>query len=288
MMLGRVLHLLGRSTRLRKVYRLILEFFECHQSDYSRTLFRLRRLEGKHPGQRVSFLFPWGSFECVSAGLLRAQFAEIFIARQYAFRPEASQPVIVDCGANVGLSAIWFRLNYPTCHLTVYEADPDLANILIRNLERAGLNDIEVRKEAAWVRNERVAFDKTGDDKGKISPEGQVFYPAVDLSIVLPPRVDLLKLDVEGAEFAILNNLCEKGAIHRVECLISEFHVTRNKVDDALQTLENLRTSGMKLSIKADIVPWIGFAEEAAPFEVVGKNQVLMMVYGWRSAGKVA
>jgi hypothetical protein len=57
--------------------------------------------------------------------------------------------------------------------------------------------------------------------------ESPTSYPAIDLSQDLPNRVDLLKLDIEGAEFQILDRLCETQAIQRFRKLICEFHVCR-------------------------------------------------------------
>ena len=133
-----------------------------------------------------------------------------------------------------------------------------------------------------WIENKLINFSKTGDDKGHIASDGTATYPAIDLSEELPDRVDLLKLDVEGAEFAILKKLCATGAIQRVRRLICEFHVWRDRTDDFLQALSDLRKSGMDLTITGDAVPWIGLADESAPFDVINKNHVLIMAYAWR------
>jgi len=218
----------------------------------------------------------------VNAGQLTAQFDEIFIRRQYEFQSERAHPIIIDCGGNVGVSAIWFKLKFPNCQLTVYEADPDLAEILRENIKRAGYEDVVIRHEAVWIANEIVAFSKTGDDSGKIVAEGETYYPAIDLSEHMPNCVDLLKLDIEGAEYKVLKRLCETRAIQRVQRLICEFHVWRDKTDELLATLALLRASGMQLSMFASVVPWIGLANEDAPFEVVHRNHVVMEVFAWR------
>ncbi|HEV8058507.1 MAG TPA: FkbM family methyltransferase, partial [Gemmataceae bacterium] len=236
----------------------------------SETLDRLRRLEDLPEAHRpTSFDFPWGRFEFVHAGQLRSQFEEIFISRQYAFTPEGPDPIIIDCGGNVGLSAIWFKLRYPTCKLTVYEVDPDLGDLLQGNLQRAGFGSVEVCRKAVWIANATVPFERTGDNSGRIVENGSCSFPAIDLSANLPDRVDLLKLDIEGAEYAVLDRLCETGAIERVRRLVCEFHVWRDSTDDLLRTLTHLRAGGMCFSMSAAAVPWIGQASEEAPFEVI-------------------
>jgi FkbM family methyltransferase len=250
------------------------------------TRFRLRqRMDGRSAPswQAGSFRFPWGQLNYVHAGQLHSQFEEIFVRRQYAFTSDRPDPVIVDCGGNIGLSAIWFKLTYPRCQLTVFEADSDLAKLSLENVRRAGFEDVQVRCAAVWIANETVRFRKTGDDSGRIGGDGSAVCPAVDLSDWLPDRVDLLKLDIEGAEFPVLDRLCETGAIRRVRHLICEFHVWRDRTGDLLRTLEKLRASGMQLSLTAEPVPWIGLADEDAPFELVRRNHVLMEVFAWQS-----
>ncbi len=249
----------------------------------SEILYWLRRLPPLRQAQATGiFAFPWGDVEYLDPGQLRAQFEEIFLGRQYAFSANTSDPVIIDCGGNIGLSAIWFKLNYPGCQLTVYEADPDVAVILQANLRRAGVRDVTLRSQAAWVANETVAFLKSGGDAGKIVSQSSHSCVAVDLSQQLPGRVDLLKLDIEGAEFQVLDRLCETQAIQRIQNLICEFHVWRNKTAALLATLAGLQRNGMQVAMKAEVVPWIGLADEAAPFEAVQRNNVLMEVFAWR------
>jgi len=243
----------------------------------------LRRLPGDQRAQSdKKFDFYWGEMRYMDASLLRAQFEEIFIGRQYAFSAESREPVILDCGGNIGLSAIWFKLNYPHCQLTVYEADPDVADVLTANLKSAGFEDVAVKTEAVWIANGTVSFQKTGTDTGRIIALGPTSYPAIDFSESLPEYVDLLKLDIEGAEYEVINRLCETKAIQRVRRIICEFHVWRDRTGDLLTTLANLRQAGMQIAMKSEVVSWIGSTAEAAPFEVVQKRQVLMEVFAWR------
>ena len=278
-----ILERLRRPHRIKRIYRRLTGLLRTDDSPYLKILVQLRRRQKWDPDERKnSFHFPWARFDYVNIWHLTAQFEEIFVRKCYAFEPETLDPVIVDCGGNIGLSATWFKLNYPTCHLTVYEADPDLAKILETNLKRAGFRDVQTHRKVVWTENSLISFCKTGDDKGHIAAEGTATYPAVDLAEELPCRVDLLKLDVEGAEFAILKRLCVTGAIQRVRRLICEFHVWRDRTDDLLQALSDLRKSGMDLTITGDAVPWIGLAEESAPFDVINKNHALIMAYAWR------
>jgi FkbM family methyltransferase len=276
-----MLERLRHPQKFMRIRRGLKSLFGAIDSPYWKILARLR-WQQKWDSRKTSFQFPWGCFDYVNIRHLTSQFEEIFVNRGYAFQTDTLNPVILDCGGNIGLSATWFKLNYPACHLTVYEPDPDLARILETNLNRAGFRDVQSHRKAVWIENKLINFFKTGDDDGHIASEGTATYPAIDLSEELPDRVDLLKLDVEGAEFEILKKLCATEAIQRVRRLICEFHVYRDRTDDFLQVLCNLRKSGMNLSITGNAVPWIGLADESAPFDAIDRNHLLIMAYAWR------
>jgi FkbM family methyltransferase len=250
----------------------------------SEVTYRLRRRFAHNSGfERGTFWFPWGGFEYVNAGNLLGQYEEIFVRRQYAFLSDAPEPVIIDCGGNVGLSAIFFKLNYPRCRLTVYEADPDLAAILRANLERAGMADVLVHNVAVWITNGAVPFQRTGDDSGKISDNSLTSLPSVDFVEYLPDCVDLLKMDIEGAEFSVLTRLCQTGGIEKIKCLVCEMHIWHDKTDAFLETLSLLRGHNMEFRMNASVGPYLGLAVEKSPFEVIERKQVLMELFAWRN-----
>ena len=243
--------------------------------------YRLNRLsEPSKSG--TTFEFPWGRVEYLSASDLRGQFSEIFLDRHYAIRSEIADPCIIDAGGNIGMSAIWFKQNYPSGKITVYEADPHLAKVLRRNLESAKLSGVEVHNAAAWTFDGTVAFDNRGLDKGAVRETGSISVPAIDLSAHLPKRVDLLKLDVEGAEYSIISRLCETKSISRVQNLVAEFHVTRVDTDRAITSLSQLRAAGMQVCFTSALGPWLGRSDLSSAFELVGEDQMLMEVYAWR------
>lgn len=229
------------------------------------------------------FHFPWGEFKCIDLAQVRAQFDEIFNRREYAFKTTAAQPVIVDCGGNVGMSGVWFKLNYPNSKLTIYEPDPKLADCIEANLAAAKLKGYTLNRKAVWVKSGRIGFNLSGDDSGKIQTNATGSVEAIDLAEALPPVTDLLKLDIEGAEYQVINHLCTTGAIQRVKNLVCEFHIFRGNEGDFSNIMGKLVESGMRVSLHGAYAgPWLGEAQEESPFEVIGKNHALVEVYAWR------
>lgn len=143
---------------------------------------------------------------------------------------------VLDLGGNVGFFAIRAAQTFPGSHVISYEADPDNAKEFRRNLgrvqyavsERITLVPAAVSGEAgtvtlasglagcSWVnRDERVPPD-----------EAEIIdVPAVSINDVLSEHetVDLLKIDVEGAEYDVIAN-ADDELLERVGHVAMEIH----------------------------------------------------------------
>lgn len=272
-----------KSESARAFYWNCRQLFGLAPKSEFEILYRFQRHAEKTSWEKPGvFKFPWGAFAYYSAGKVIIQFEEIFQKRHYAFKTDAASPVIVDCGGNVGLSAVWFKLNYPSCHLSVFEPDAELAGLIEKNLQIAGFNGFECLRKAAWIKDGTIGFDLRGDDRGKIIPESSQTVEAVDLANWLPVSTDLLKLDIEGAEFEVIEHLCNTGAIRRIKNLVCELHVLRGMEPRMFSVIQQVIDSGMHISMNyGAAVPGIGLADEVSPFEVIHRNHFLIELYAW-------
>lgn len=158
------------------------------------------------------------------------QWHGLFVAGAYRFESAAPEPRILDCGANLGLASLYFKRLYPRARITAFEADPGLAEMARDNLKANGAADVEVVQAAVWTRGGTLDFHCEGADSGTIAeiagPAGSGpvrTVPCVRLRDLLEREpVDLLKLDVEGAEAGILADCA--GALGQVRALIAEVH----------------------------------------------------------------
>jgi FkbM family methyltransferase len=157
------------------------------------------------------------------------QFDEIFVHKGLVFRTPSSSPRILDCGSNIGAASLFFRRQYPGARVTAYEADPDLYAMTKRNLERNGAADVDVVHAALWTSTGTVTFRAEGSDSGMIDglagmvDAKAVTVPSLRLRDVLAnDRVDLLKLDVEGAELPLLEDCLP--VLDRVNAIIMDLH----------------------------------------------------------------
>ena len=170
---------------------------------------------------------------------------EIFINEIYKTSfPPGSSPVIIDCGANIGLSVIYFKTAYPNCTLIAYEPDQKNYDLLQANISSMQLGNIQVRKEAVWTENKDLHFRSEGttasriDSSDSIQESELVNVRAIRFREVLNSRVDMLKMDIEGAEYEVLKDIEDK--LHLVEILFLEYHGTfqeNNKLTEMLGIL---------------------------------------------------
>ena len=166
----------------------------------------------------------------VDALSLAPQWHDIFVRRTLSFDAGTDGPRVLDCGANVGLASIWIKRAYPRARITAFEADPAIYGVLRRNLQLNQLNDIEAVHAAVWRDTQPIPFRSEGTDSGAIdqvaadTPGAVVEVPAIRLRDYLAHEqvVDLLKLDIEGAEGEVLADAAD--LLPRVAALHVEVH----------------------------------------------------------------
>jgi FkbM family methyltransferase len=182
------------------------------------------------------------------------QFDEIFVRRGLRFQTTNGSPRILDCGSNIGTASLFFRREYPGARITAYEADPALCAMTRRNLARNGAADVEVVHAALWTSNGQVTFRAEGTDSGMIDglagavDAKGVTVPSLRMRDVLErDRVDMLKLDIEGAECAVLED-CEP-VLDRVNAIVMDLHEFDPRVRQAPRVFECLARSGFLYSV---------------------------------------
>lgn len=222
--------------------------------------FRLLAKPELHSGVAGQAQFPWGMVEYTDSGAIRQQLDAIFFEKIYQFvgTTKSDRPHrIVDCGSNIGLSAIWFLQNYSGCELTCYEADSRLTKIAKANIQRAGFSGDQVINAAVWTEDGKIGFSSSGDDKGSVSHESAKRVDCIDLSIAISEETDLLKMDIEGAEFPVLKKLFETGVIQRVKRIAVEFHDVDAHLGEFAQLLQAFENSGFFVRFRGANLPWL-------------------------------
>jgi FkbM family methyltransferase len=192
---------------------------------------------------------------------------EVFVLGTYAFRSSSTAPRIVDCGANIGITTLFFKALFPEGRVLAVEAHPDTCRWLRANVEANALQDVEIRPAAVADREGTVTLFSPEADPGSMvsslrrgSPHGAatVQVPAIRLSQLIREPVDFLKLDVEGAEYAVVRELVASGAIRWIREAVIEFHTVPESPDGPAALRELLVSAGMDVSVDAGGLPDVG------------------------------
>lgn len=178
------------------------------------------------------------------------QWEDTFVRELLFFRTMNPSPRILDCGANVGIVALYLKGKHPTARITAFEADPTIAAALSRNIAENNLSQVDVVQAAIWDEDGNVTFVAEGADSGSVASEyrggatNRITVPAARLRDILAAedRIDLLKLDIEGAEHRVLAD-CEKE-LHRVQAIAVELHNFEPASRKTPATLELLTRAG--------------------------------------------
>jgi FkbM family methyltransferase len=123
---------------------------------------------------------------------------------------------VVDVGGHHGLFSILFsRLVGPTGRVLTWEASPRNAEILAGNLARNGCENVMVTVHGLGAARAQVRFKANGgntivgNEAVEVASDTVMEVHRLDDELPSGTKVDLLKIDVEGSELAVLRGAPE-------------------------------------------------------------------------------
>ena len=158
-----------------------------------------------------------------------AAFEHVFIDDEYGFSLAKRPSVIVDVGTNIGMSAVYFSRRYPDATIFAIEPEPANFNILKKNAKmfpsivpinaalwsHDGFIQIFDGGHGSWGTQVREGDDFSGDSVKSLKLDTLLFHYGIH-------RIDLLKIDIEGAECEVFKNA--QMWIGRIEAICIELH----------------------------------------------------------------
>jgi FkbM family methyltransferase len=173
---------------------------------------------------------------------------EIFVDEIYKQQlPENA--TIIDCGANIGLSVIYFKKEFPSCRVVAFEPDGKNFELLKNNIQSHDLKDVELLKKAVWIENTQLKFSESGNMGSKIGGDNNtVKVDAVRLKDFLSANVDFLKIDIEGAEYEVLKDI--EANLYQVNKMFLEYHGKFSEGYQLTEIISILQKAGFEYYIK--------------------------------------
>jgi FkbM family methyltransferase len=218
---GRSLARFGTSARDRLAIRLASLYLPARR--VIRALgSRAIRLTIAYRGRRFSF---WLRDPSELLALV-----DVFSEEQYRTSDTDNLSTIVDLGANIGAASAWFHATNPSASIYGFEPDPDTFGRLAATVGR--LPRVEVFPVAAAAHDgEATLYSLPGKSwsssltwrPGAIAHRIEARRLDTLLDQLEIAHVDLLKVDIEGAEVDVFTTL-SSGVLERVDTIIGEFH----------------------------------------------------------------
>lgn len=181
-----------------------------------------RYTKGEFIFKNDKYLFP-------DAASFVFMYKEIFKEEIYRFDSEKEIPFIIDCGANIGMSIIYCKKQFPKAKIIAFEPEKRIFQYLKKNIDLHNLSNVDLINKAVWRENTTLNFINEGADANRITSlyndaNGNETYnvEAVKLSEYIIEEVDFLKLDIEGAEVEVLKEIEPK--LYLAKHLFIEYH----------------------------------------------------------------
>ena len=163
----------------------------------------------------------WRQFHHRGTAADRGVIRQIFVKQEYSLRKSRRRkdihnvyhsiikqgkiPLIIDAGANIGASVVWFMISYPKSHILAIEPDPDNVRLLRNNV--IGM-DVDIRQAALGSEDDLVSLIDPGNGEWgyqtATNPDG--ICPRLSITRLVNEKMQLnyvpflIKIDIEGGE----------------------------------------------------------------------------------------
>ena len=155
---------------------------------------------------------------------------KVLSSKEYSFESGNNHPAfIVDAGANIGIATLYFAWKYPQARIAAIEPEPSNLELLRRNCE--DLPAVRIIPAALWSGHSQLFISDPAAEKWTFSvAENRTSGTAVQsvtIGDVLREsgfsHIDILKLDIEGAERELFRKGWQEW-LPKVRMIVIELH----------------------------------------------------------------
>ena len=242
------------KSRIKKYIKLNL-FYRRHKEELSlskKNYLKLAKQSKTHRNNESSVFRGHPIFYSSPFWFLHS-LEEIFIQQVYKFSSDKEHPLIIDCGANIGLSVLYFKKICPHSKIIAFEPDPNVFNQLKLNLSEYNYNanEVELINAAVWNTETKLSFQSEGSLGGKIGNQNfdnSIEVTTVRLKDYLINKVEFLKIDIEGAEYEVIKDCVDE--LKNVENLFIEYHLLPDEPQHLHEILHWVTQEGFRYYIR--------------------------------------
>ena len=215
------------------------------------SIIDIRKIKALDSNNLNSYLFYGNKIYFKNPVELLHNLSEIFIHEIYKINLPLKS-LIIDCGSNIGVSVLYFKKNFPESTVIAFEPDNHNFEILSLNVASYKLKGVELNNTAVWIEDTYLNFSNDNSMSSKIendnkSPSNSK-VKAIRLYDLITQQVDLLKIDIEGAEYKILVDIESK--LHLIRNIFFEYHGNFAQIHELTNIFTILNNNGFKYYIK--------------------------------------
>ncbi|MBR2708767.1 FkbM family methyltransferase [Candidatus Saccharibacteria bacterium] len=147
------------------------------------------------------------------------------------YRTYCKAKVVIDAGANVGMFSRIIKEYAKDAKIIAIEPEQKNFEILKKNVSMVGDNDVLCLKNGLWNKRCKLVVESSGRGEWGFTVKevkgGKYDVSAVSVLNLIDeyslPRIDILKMDIEGSEYEVFDKSCLKW-LGKVEMVITEIH----------------------------------------------------------------
>lgn len=203
---------------------------------------------------------------------------DIWHHRIYDPSVDRQDPLLLDCGSHIGMSILYLKDRFPRADLTGFEPDPAVFEILSENLESNGVRDVELINAAIATEAGTASFIPDVRDAGRLAEdasEKSIRVRTEPLSKYLDRPVDFLKMNIEGAELAVLRE--SRDVLHQIEEMVVEYHGEPGHRQYLHSLLDLLDSKGFRYLVHDFDAESV--ATTKPPFRLTPETRYVLLVY---------
>lgn len=184
-------------------------------------------------------------------------FKHIILEGDYDIKFDFKPEIIIDAGAYTGFSSVFFANKYPNSKVFAIEVDNDNFKTLQKNSKP--YKNIFSFNNALWYNNTKLKINNVGVNKCSITVNEEFSNEGVQTITINDiidkyylDKIDLLKIDIEGAEKELFENNPHSW-LSKTKVLIIELH-DRKKVGCSKAVFEAMLKYNFSTEVKSEYI----------------------------------
>jgi FkbM family methyltransferase len=137
--------------------------------------------------------------------------------------------LIIDAGANVGYGTLYFHHLYPQAQ--IWSIEPESRNFAQLSWHVRNYSNIHPVQAGVWYQDAPLKIKNLQDEEAsfevEVTTEDKADFHGITIPTILKnsglEEIDILKMDIEGAEYFLLQHQPEEW-LNKTKCLIIELH----------------------------------------------------------------